>query len=309
MIMSAASFRLKQALRRLAWTNRATLAAATAAVDLSYLARRALRAKPAPAAAPAAGGGSDEGATLRRYRTEFAGIKGNFNEEAAVAWDVLLARQKSMGRTGNLMEIGVLKGLSATLLALHAQPGERLVLVDPALRREAIDAVSAIRTENNVLLRAKSQEIHGRPEIEGLDGTFRWIHIDGEHSGGAVTNDLGIAERLLAPDGIICLDDFFGPAYPQITAAAFSWLAATGGALRLFLVGFNKGFVCRAEAAPALLAFLRDHLVEAFDRRGYTEINVCKTNEPDDLNCFGILPRMDPVRLKGPDWSPDRIPI
>ena len=117
------------------------------------------------------------------------------------------------------------------------------MLVDPAVRREAVDAVDSIRASNNIYIRDFSQNLHGHPALAGRDGCFRWIHIDGEHSGPAVRNDLAIAAALIAPGGIICLDDFFTPAYPQITAAVFEFLASCRDELQLFLVGYNKAYL------------------------------------------------------------------
>ena len=64
-------------------------------------------------------------------------------------------------------------------------------------------------------------ELNRSPELMQHRRSFRWIHIDGEHTGQAVGNDLAIAHELLADDGIICIDDFFNPAYAQVSAASF----------------------------------------------------------------------------------------
>ena len=64
-------------------------------------------------------------------------------------------------------------------------------------------------------IKQKSVELNRSPELMRHRRSFRWIHIDGEHTGQAVANDLAIAHDLLADDGIICIDDFFSPAYPQ----------------------------------------------------------------------------------------------
>jgi predicted O-methyltransferase YrrM len=296
--------------RRLAWSNRGTLALATAAVDAAYLFRKASRGKraAAPTKGPAAPREATDLGRLERYRSEFAAIGGNFWDGAIVTWDVLFVRQAAEGITGDLLEIGVLKGKSATLIALHARADETFVLVDPALRREAIDAVESIRSAHNVLVRDVSQNLRGHAALAGREGSFRWIHIDGEHSGPAVTNDLEIAEALIAPHGIICLDDFFTPAYPQITAAAFAFLASRRDRLQLFLIGYNKGYICRREDAQEILLFLRDDAGREYARRDFP-VTLWKTANPADMNCFGVMPRVQDAVYKGPDWSPDAIPI
>lgn len=302
---------LTSKLRRLAWSNRVTLALATAAVDLGYLLGRAStgrRATAHPEAVAAAGGEAADLSRLHRYTSEFATIGGSFWDGAIVTWDILLARQAKQAVRGDLLEIGVLKGKSAALIALHARAGETFVMVDPALRREAIDAIKSIREADNVFLRDLSQNLRGHEALVNRTESFRWIHIDGEHSGPAVTNDLEIAEALIAPRGIICLDDFFTPAYPQITAAVFAFLASRRERLRLFLVGYNKGYICRREDAGEMLLFLRDDARREYARREFP-VTLWKTSNPADMNCFGVTPRVQDAACRGPDWSPDVIPI
>jgi hypothetical protein len=299
-------FSLTQKLKRLAWSNKAALWIATRVVDASYILTRRFRRGAIRA------GGDDappELHPLRRFWAEFSGIAGSFWDGAIVTWDVLFRYQAEAEIAGDLLEIGVLKGRSAVLLALHARPGETLALVDPALRLEATDMVERARPGPNLYLRMRSQELGNDTRLGALEGRCRWVHIDGEHSGPAVDNDLDIAARLLAPEGVICLDDFFTPAYPQITRAAFTWLAARGGAFILFLTGFNKGYICRAHAALDYLRFTRDRMLMEFERRDFGNVTVWKTTEPADMNCFGITPRYQEHRCKGPDWAPDTIPL
>jgi hypothetical protein len=297
-------------LRRLAWSNRATLAFATAAVDAAYLFRKAsMRRRPAARTGlPTGAADAANVSRLDRYRREFEAIGGSFWDGAIVTWDVLLARQAAQGVKGDLLEIGVLKGKSATLIALHARADETFVLVDPALRREAIEAIESIRGTGNLFVRDVSQKLGGHEALAGRAASCRWIHIDGEHSGPAVTNDLEIAEAMIGSSGIICLDDFFTPAYPQITAAVFAFLAARRERLQLFLIGYNKGYICRREDAGELLAFLRDDAGREYGRRGFP-VTLWKTANPADMNCFGVTPRVQNAAYKGPDWSPDVIPV
>src|SRR4030095_347675 len=76
---------------------------------------------------------------FHRYRAEVGWIGGWVQEVATATWDSLLAWQAALEVRGNLVEIGVLKGKSAALMALHARPEETCVFVDAVLRQEAID--------------------------------------------------------------------------------------------------------------------------------------------------------------------------
>ncbi len=195
------------------------------------------------------------------------------------------------------------------MLALHARPDESLALVDLALRREAIDVVESLHPAPNIYFRTVSQEILADQRLDGLRGACRWVHIDGEHSGPAVENDLDLAASLLAPRGVICLDDFFTPAYPQITRATFDWLHRQGGSFALFLLGYNKCYLSRADDTAAYLSFAKERMLVELERRDFAEVTIWKAADPADMNGFGVTPRFRGQRYKGPDWAPDRIAI
>jgi hypothetical protein len=301
---------LGESLKPLIWSNRLALRAATRGLDAVYLARRAFGLGHSPEVAEGSVATGAEGLErFERYMAECSGIGGWFSLDSIAIWDALLVEQRNRGIGGDLLEIGVLKGRSATLLALHGEDGQSGVFVDPAFRKEAIDAIQRCKPTGIVLIEALSQNIHDHPEISQRQGAFRWIHIDGEHSGRAVRNDLELALPLLGAEGIICLDDFFSTAYPQITWAAMSFLEAHKDEVTLVLVGANKGYVCRRAAAPAYLAFIRDSLHRELLRRGRSDCTIWKSTGPDDYNCFGITPRHKGFDYHGPDWAPNRIDI
>lgn len=293
-------------LRRAAWSNPTTLRLATAAVDAAYLARRLVRR---PTAAVDHLPDDADLAPYRAYRSRYASTVGWFAEGAIVTWDALLSFQSERGQHGDLLEIGVLRGKSAAMLAVHARTDETVVLVDPALQQEAIDLVANAHPHGNLLLRVRSQDMAGLADIVQRRGRCRWVHIDGEHSGRAVRSDLAIAADLLATDGIICLDDFFAPAYPQITEAAFRFLDERRGDFQLFLAGGRKAYVCARTAAPAYLAFVRTRLPAQYRRRGFTDFTLCKTTDIADMNCFGLTERRKEGDFKGPDMDPGHTEI
>lgn len=300
-------FGLTLRLKRIVWSNRIALAVAARAVDLAYLARRlgggsATTGRPSSAVDVA-----PDLAPFFQYRSHYARLDGWLRIESAATWSCLFALQGERRVHGDLLEIGVFKGKSAALIALHARPEETFVLVDRVMRREAIDAVQGIRPNRNVFVNDSSQNLGANESV--LSGSYRWIHIDGEHTAHAVAHDLEMTAQLLATDGIICLDDFMYASYPQITMAAFRFLEQQKGAFTLFLCGFNKGYICRVDAARPHLEYLRDRVLEDLERRDVTEVTLCKTTDPDDMNCFGLIPKHRQFRSRGPDWAPGEIPI
>lgn len=302
-------FALTLRLKRIVWSNRIALSIAAKAVDLVYLARRRGHRSKKSKEQNSAQDMAVDLSPFFRYRTQYEHLGGWLLSEAAATWSCLLALQVKRGVRGDLMEIGVFRGRSAALIALHARPEEALVLVDLVMRREAIDVIQGIRPDRNVFVHDLSRSIGSHETDLFPASSFRWIHIDGEHSARAVVNDLEETALLLGTDGIICLDDFMNVMYPQITMAAFRFLEQQNGAFTLFLCGFNKGYICRTHAARPYLEYLRDRVLDDLERRDVKDVTVCKTTEPDDMNCFGLRRKKGQFRYLGPDWAPAKIPI
>jgi hypothetical protein len=234
---------------------------------------------------------------------------GFFLPEAAGAWDVILDFQETSGLPGHLAEIGVWMGKSAALLALHARPDERLVLIDqgfPGQTRELMDSLAP--RKSLVYLEQRSSRPVPLPESSTWPRSFRFIHIDGEHTGEAVNNDLRLASLWLSDAGAICLDDFFNPMYPQLTSAVFEFLATHRHELTLFLCGHNKGYLCRPTASHLYLGLVRSRLVKDLAERGIREVTVFKTTQASDLNCFGIAARFKDLDYYGLDEDPGLLP-
>lgn len=134
---------------------------------------------------------------------------------------------------------------------------------------------------------------------------FRWIHIDGEHTGHAVANDLTLANDLLSNEGLMCIDDFFNPAYPQISAATHMWLANHPFELELILCGDNKAYLSRPTYAYKYMEPIRHQLSPELKTRGYTGFTLFKTPPTGDSNCWGIGSRRGDRDHCGPDADPD----
>jgi hypothetical protein len=239
------------------------------------------------------------------HRERAAAVHGWFMDQAAAVWDCLLCHQEANNLRGNLLEIGVHKGKSALLSAMHARRDEQQFLVDPVPLDEA---VSLIRTScPDVQLRTLQQPsrlIKREPFNFELASSFRWIHIDGSHTGQDVTVDLEIAHQLLADDGILTLDDFFEFSYPQITAATFAFMAANPNAFVMFLGGFAKGYFCRPLTAHRHLAYIKDQLLSDMAARGH-RVTLWKTTLPSDMNAFGITEWFEEFNrpIVGLDWD------
>lgn len=247
---------------------------------------------------------------IQDYYARAQSIDGWFNRESAAIWDVLLAFQGDRGITGNLGEIGVWEGKSALLAAMHMRENEELLLIDPRSMTGAGEIIKEMCPNASCTYHQnKSCAFRGTELFHRNASTFRWFHIDGEHTSQAVHLDLEIANYLLREDGIITVDDFFSALYPQVTEAVFSFLATNSARLKLFLAGFNKAYLCRPCALRTYARHIADNLYPAMITRGCADIMFCKTTAPDDSSCFGITRRIFDMDQRGPDWDQKIIEI
>jgi hypothetical protein len=244
------------------------------------------------------------------YMKHFSDVDGWFQTPAIAIWDSLLSYQQEQRISGNLLEIGVWKGKSAALAALHCQGDDACVFVDAMPLDEAKARISQVTPGITChYLQEQSQFLARHPFVSQGTRAFRWIHVDGEHSGQSVINDLEIADRLLSDRGIAVFDDFFSPGYPQVTQAVFQFLATRPGRLALVLCGFNKAYLCRPKAARDYLEFVRTSLYSNMAERGCDKVTIWKTTEPGDMNTFGVTDRYLEFNYRGPDWDQSGINI
>lgn len=234
--------------------------------------------------------------------------EGFLTMECAVLWDCLLGCQAKKEINGHMLEIGVYKGRSALLSALHINPKEEFVLIDGTpFIHEAEKSLKSLLGKRGVWINQMSYQLTAG-DLKKEKG-FRWIHIDGEHTGRAVTHDLEITEPLLSDFGMLVLDDFFNPMYPQLTEAVFAWLAANRYRLSIILCGWNKAYLCRPQTAPFYRSFIIKQLAEEIHRRDYHNFTITKTAALEETSAFGISPRFRDYDYYGLDSSPEKLPI
>jgi hypothetical protein len=245
-----------------------------------------------------------------QYMQHFADLDGWFQTPAIAIWDSFLSYQQEQKVTGNLLEIGVWKGKSAALAALHCEGEDACVFVDALPLDEAKARISKVVPATTChYLQEQSQFLARHPFVAQGTRAFRWIHVDGEHSAQSVINDLEVVDHLLSDRGVAVFDDFFSPGYPQVTQAVFQFMSARPGRLALVLCGFSKGYLCRPKAAREYLTFVRDSLYSNMAERGCDKVTIWKTTEPGDMNTFGITEKYLEFNYRGPDWDQNTINI
>ncbi|MEO0650320.1 MAG: class I SAM-dependent methyltransferase, partial [Planctomycetota bacterium] len=210
---------------------------------------------------------------FRRYMEVYERTDGWFAKQSAAIWDSFLCFHEAQGVKGHLLEIGVHEGKSGSLLAAHKKQGEQLWGVDAWLRTEKIEAAfGSLRPMPDPsihLLHETSYRLGVHRQLAPLQRQFRFVHIDGEHSGPAVHNDLDLAHTFLTGDGLVSVDDIFSASYPQLTDALFRYLHQHPDRFKLVLFGFNKAYLTRPMVAHDYRTFIDRALQDELDARGF----------------------------------------
>lgn len=164
----------------------------------------------------------------------YAGVVGMSSRFAAAIATALMGIQSDLGITGPVAEIGTFEGRFFIAMAHALAPGEVALGIDlfdwpnPEVldrfeancRRHGIDPARKItwKTDSRTM---QPQDLLAKVGHKPL----RFFHIDGEHSRDALTRDLDRARAVMAPEGIILLDDMLHPGYPTLMVAVHEWLA------------------------------------------------------------------------------------
>jgi len=236
---------------------------------------------------------------LRHYATTYGGIEGFMMPETTVIWDFLFTMQRKMNVTGDFLEIGVFKGKSALLGALYLQRGELALLVDINDLRTVRDEISRLSVRSQVF-QGKSSALKTSERFNDRIGKVRWFHIDGDHSGYSTYHDLCLAEQFISGLGIICVDDFCNPRYPQLNAAIFKFLFDRPFSFKMVLCGMNKCYIVHSEAYQVYEDLIRKYMAQHILAKGFN-LTISKTGYAHDMGCFSVEPRVRDMDYIGPD--------
>ena len=154
----------------------------------------------------------------------------------------LLSYQDEHNITGHLCEIGVHHGRLFLMLALARRAGERALAVDlfeddsinenthHAGRNRALFANArrlGIELSEEETFKTSSLDIGATDILARTTGRIRFFSVDGCHLYQPVENDLRLAQSTLTVDGIIAVDDFFNPDWPDVSFATYDFLRHT----------------------------------------------------------------------------------
>lgn len=230
-------------------------------------------------------------------------IEGWCSPQSFSVWAQLLHCQARLGIHGHLCEVGVYKGKTAALLAAGRNEGsqELLFLLDNNFQKQEVMAAlraGGLTEECNVSIFESDSFGFDVSRLPFPKRSARWFHIDGNHTGSGVLNDLEIAHEACSKEGIVVIDDFFSYAFAQITFTLFRYLSQFPERLVPFLIGFGKAYLCRPEYVDKYKLYVASHLVDSLERNGFPS-TLAQTTAPEEFPAFGIMPRFEDKQVWG----------
>lgn len=199
-------------------------------------------------------------------------IEGWFGRVDAEIFHLLTAYQRRHALGGSVAEIGLHHGKSFIALCLALQPGEQAYGIDlfESQHLNLDDSGSGVRAQvernlsragiarSSVVLDGRSSDQVSREDILSRVGPVRFFSVDGGHWTAIVKSDLKLAESALAEHGIIALDDFLRPEWPEVSAGYFEWARERSRPIVPLAIGFNKLYLCAQEFRERYSSALRE---------------------------------------------------
>jgi hypothetical protein len=164
----------------------------------------------------------------------YATVPGMSSRFAAAICAGLLRIQTEMAVQGPVAEIGAFEGRFFIALAHALADGEVALAIDlfDWPNPEVIDRFAAncgkhgVPETRRIIWKADSRRMQPSELLAKLGGRkVRLFHVDGEHSCAALSGDLELATAVLAPEGVIVLDDMLHPGYPKLMVAVQEYLS------------------------------------------------------------------------------------
>jgi len=185
-------------------------------------------------------------------------VHGWFARTDAEIFQSILTVQLEKKLQGSVAEIGVHHGRSFIAMCLGLAEGERAYCIDVFENQHLNQDASGqgnreifeqnlsrfgINSANLVIDSRSSAEVTAGEMLEAV-GPIRFFSIDGGHWLEIVQNDLRLAENCIEEYGVIAMDDFHRPEWPDVSAGYFAWFAQRKKKIVPFAIGFNKLYLC-----------------------------------------------------------------
>ncbi len=217
------------------------------------------------------------GARLSDYfRTGVNEVDGWLAEPAMFVTAQIDRWQKENHIPGAIGEIGVWRGKYLILLYLLARPNEAVVAVDSFVHLGDIEPCqkvihNVIKHAGNatqlVFLQKDSLTLTPADLLQNGRGQYRLFSIDGGHELKPVLSDLRLVTQVLAPGGVIAMDDFFNSGTPGVMEGGYRFMYEENrGRIAPFAYVANKLFLTTTSHYAFYYKAMRDLLDRYKDR-------------------------------------------
>jgi len=216
--------------------------------------------------------------SVARYKAEVGRIT-ELGEPTQHVFAHLFERQRTLNIAGDMMEIGVFRAGTASLLATGLREKERLFLIDPTqdadANRATITRFAKVSPDQLVFHVLDSMAVNKWREsvLAPAVPLVRFVHIDGEHSYDGVYSDLDLAWRFLTGGGMIVVDDVFCVNSACCTHAMFDYLR-DHPLVQLVAIGDRKAYICENRHAAGYRRFFTG-LPELLARTANVHVRLC----------------------------------
>jgi len=191
-------------------------------------------------------------------------VEGWFSETDARIFELILKQQSELGLIGSIAEIGLHHGKSFILLCKFLQSNEKAYGIDifdsQILNLDSSGSGSKEQLLRNmqrfdcdmsrIILDGRLSEVVKVSEIQEAVGGLRFFSIDGGHWYSSVLNDLNLAKDSLISGGVIAVDDYLRPEWPDVARAFHAWYALNSYDFEIIAIGFNKIYLTHSSWAP-----------------------------------------------------------
>lgn len=217
------------------------------------------------------------------------GIEGMLSPFSMAAMDSVLAFQAETGIGGDIVELGVLRGKSAAILAGRLSGSESLHLYDIA---DYFDRVSLAATGANISYNVASTLDMRKRHFRDRRRAIRFCHIDASHMFEPTMHELALADYMLAEDGVLCLDDYTNLNYSQILAATFKYLFTKSTDLTMFMVTDEKAYLCRRSKFALYAGLVLNSILARMAERGISNVAIARTDDTPSYGAFYLRPKI-----------------
>lgn len=231
--------------------------------------------------------------TYPKVQADADKFEGMMNPLSVALFQAFLSHQAEMGLTGDLMEFGVYRGKSASLLLNNLGKDDTLHMVDVKDYPE-LDKLSEI-SDQFTFTKGKSEDLFKSEEyLNSIPKQVRFSHHDASHSYINVSAEMEAMASRIAPGGLMVLDDFGNPSYFQVVAACFTYLAREDSPLDMVLYSNNKAYLCLKDDFDMYSKFILEKLLPEINSLDMKDCYVTRTEKHAGYRGFSLFPKNTP---------------